>query len=201
MMMAKYYNSTRPSDFMIDHFRAFGAATGDAFWMGAVDNVHKLVATIQSGPAMASGLLPDFVINTTTSPAPAPANFLEDKTDGQYAYNSCRVPWRLVTDWVVSGDPRAKAEVDKIVKWIETKTGGDPSKIVDGYALSGTNQGGGNDWSFEAPFGVAGIVDKSHQAWVDAVWKRMAAGSLDGYYGDSIKLLSMVVMSGNWWAP
>jgi hypothetical protein len=41
--------------------------------------------------------------------------------------------------------------VDKIVKWIETKTGGDPTKIVDGYALSGVNQGGGNDWSFEAP--------------------------------------------------
>ena len=48
---------------------------------------------------------------------------------------------------------------------------------------------------------MAGIVDKTHQAWVDAVWKEMAKGSVDGYYGDSIKLLSMIVMSGNWWAP
>jgi endo-1,4-beta-D-glucanase Y len=201
-MMAKFGNSTRPSDFMIDHFRAYGSATGDAFWMGAVDGVHTLVGTIQSKFSMTTGLLPDFVINTTAMPAPAPPNFLEDVTDGSYGYNSCRVPMRLVTDWVASGDPRAKAEVDKIVKWIATKTGGDPSKVVDGYNLAGVaNKGTANDNSFEAPFGVAGIVDKTHQAWVDAAWKRMAAGTLGGYYGDSIQMISMIVMSGNWWAP
>ena len=45
------------------------------------------------------------------------------------------------------------------------------------------------------------MVDSSNQAWLDAIWKDLVAGGSQGYYEDSIKMLSMIVMSGNWWEP
>jgi endo-1,4-beta-D-glucanase Y len=197
----KYAGATRPSDFVVDHFRAFGTATGDPSWGTAVDAALGLVATLQDRHAAQTGLLPDFVIDAATNPAPAPENFLESPRDGQVGYNACRVPWRLATDWVASGDPRSKAALERMVGWIVGKTGGDPARIVDGYTLSGEDRGQGNQNAFEAPFALAGIVDRTHQAWVDAAWRRMASGGLRGYYGDSLQLLSMIVLSGNWWVP
>src|SRR5581483_2996104 len=119
-----------------------------------------------------------------------------------YSYNSCRVPWHLATDYLVSGDARAKAEVVKLDAWIRSTTAGDPTKITDGYKLNGMRGTGvsGADLSFTAPFGVAAIVG-GDQKWLDAVWASINGTGLDNYYGDTIKMLSMIVMSGNWWAP
>jgi hypothetical protein len=48
---------------------------------------------------------------------------------------------------------------------------------------------------------VAAMVDSTNQAWLDALWNHIVAGANQGYYEDSIKMQSMLVMSGNWWAP
>jgi endo-1,4-beta-D-glucanase Y len=62
--------STRPSDFMQDHFRAFGRATGDTAWTSTVDAVYSLETKIQTGFSPSTALMPDFVVNTNTSPRP-----------------------------------------------------------------------------------------------------------------------------------
>jgi endo-1,4-beta-D-glucanase Y len=201
---AKFGNGTRPSDFMIDHFRAYGAASGDAVWKSVVDAHWSAVAAIQSGYSSKSGLLPDFATASTASAAkPVSGTYLEGATDGTYSWNACRVPWRLGTDFLVSGDARAKTAVDKINGWIRSSTAEDPSKIVDGYALDGTKKGSANEIAFLAPFGVAAMSDAKNQAWLDAIWKRTEATKIGGgdYYGDTIKLLTMIVMSGNYWTP
>ncbi|MCX6895286.1 MAG: glycosyl hydrolase family 8, partial [Verrucomicrobia bacterium] len=136
---------TRPSDFMPDHFRAFQLFGGNTNWARVVDKCYQIVGVIQTNNSPATGLVPDFVVNADTTPAPAPASYLEGATDRSYAYNSCRVPWRLATDYLVSGDARAKVAVDKINSWIQAKTSGNPANIKDGYnitngaALSGTS--------------------------------------------------------------
>jgi endo-1,4-beta-D-glucanase Y len=194
------YFGTRPSDFMLDHFRAFGAATCDTVWTQAVDATYTLINTMQTKYSPSTGLLPDFVSNTDTTPQPAPANFNEADTDGQYAYNSCRTPWRIGSDYVSSGDPRAKSALSLMNTWIISNTGGTPSNIKDGYALDGSaglHQSGFSS-AFASPFGVAAMVS-GNQAWLDAIWNGMAINS--GYYGDSITMLDMIVMSGNWWTP
>ncbi|HEX3695419.1 MAG TPA: glycosyl hydrolase family 8 [Polyangia bacterium] len=200
---ANFYYGTRPSDFMIDHFRAYARASGDQSWMAVVDATHTLVKKLEDGFASSTGLLPDFVEHLDTNPTPAMANYLESEADGRVGYNSCRVPWHLATDYIVSGDVRAKTEAQKITTWIKGKTGSDPTKIVDGYELNGANAGTGKVFAFEAPFGVAAIVDASNQAWLDAIWKDMVTNSTGtvSYYDDSIKMLSILIMSGNWFAP
>jgi hypothetical protein len=194
------YFGTRPSDFMLDHFRAFGSATGDAVWSQGVDATYTLISTIQTNFSPSTGLLPDFVVDTNTSPQPAPPNFLEGPTDGEYAYNSCRTPWRIATDYIVSADPRPKAALALMNTWIMGATNNDPTQIMDGYTLSGGkgSQQSGADSAFTSPFGVAAMVG-TNQAWLDAIWSGMAINN--GYFGDSITMLDMIVMSGNWWAP
>jgi endo-1,4-beta-D-glucanase Y len=194
--------ATRPSDFMLDHFRAFGALTGSGGWTTTVDKIYALTDTLQIKFSPDTGLLPDFVTDTQTgSPRPPNGEILESDNDDDYGWNSCRVPWRLGTDWVASGDPRAKQALERINRWIKTSTGGDPKKVVDGYRLDGGQLGEGDSAAFIAPFGVAALVDAGHQAWLDAIWTWLVSHGPEGYYADSIKLLGLIVMSGNWWSP
>ena len=64
--------------------------------------------------------------------------------------------------------------------------------------------GGGADLAFLAPFGVAAMIEPSsgtNQPWLNALWDEIVARNPQGYYGDSIKMLVLVTMSGNWWLP
>jgi endo-1,4-beta-D-glucanase Y len=192
------YNGTRPSDFMLDHFRAFGRATGDASWQTTVDSTYSLIATIQQKFSPMTGLLPDFVVNTNAAPQPAPANWLESANDGNYYYNSCRTPWRMATDYIASGDMRAKTAVTGINSWIVGATNGMPSSIVDGYTLAGGSIGTGASSAFSSPFAVAAMLS-GNQQWLDALWSSRAI--TEDYFADTITMYAMLVMSGNWWPP
>jgi hypothetical protein len=79
------------------------------------------------------------------------------------------------------------------------------SKIRTGWHLDGSNLPGNNyqDLSFIAPFAVSATVDASNQTWLNDLWSNMKAVKLnrDGYYGNTIKMLSMIIISGNYWAP
>ncbi|HEY0713960.1 MAG TPA: glycosyl hydrolase family 8 [Polyangia bacterium] len=197
-----FYYAARPSDFMADHFRAFAPVRSRALFTAAVDRIYTTVDRLQTGPGRTTGLVPDFVIGTNSDLRPAPADFLEAPTDGDYSYNSCRVPWRLGTDYVVSGDPRARQALDRLTTFAKGKSGGDPARIAPGYRLDGTplSMASANG-AFVGPFAVAAMIDASHQAWLDALWAWMVEKDLQDYYADSIRLLSMIVVSGNWWAP
>jgi hypothetical protein len=139
------------------------------------------------------------------TPDPAPAGFLEGATDGSYAYNACRVPWRVATDFLVAGDARARTVAQRLTTWAKATTGGVPSAFRSGYRLNGTASPGSDYLSlaFVAPLGVGAMVDAANQAWLNAIWDLVVATpfSADGYYENTLKLLAMVVMSGNWWAP
>ena len=110
------------------------------------------------------------------------------------------MPWRLATDYIVSKDARAKTAIQKMNDWIMTKTSHDPSQIKDGYKLNGDDGSTqhGPSAAFSSPFGVAAMLG-TDQAWLDALWS--SRHIQEGYYADSITMLSMIVMSGNWWAP
>jgi hypothetical protein len=200
-----YDTSTRSSDFMVDHFLSFAVATGSSVWIDLCNSLYGVVASMRNNFSSGIGLIPDFIVNPATSPSPAPANFLEGDTDGMYSYNACRVPWRLATDYVTNGDSRAKTELDVLNAWIRTKTSNVPSAIGAGYKLNGDAIAGTDYTSlaFIAPFGAGAIVNSTNQSWLNAVWDQVAGTPLsaEGYYENTLKLLSMIVMSGNWWAP
>ncbi|MFE6709160.1 glycosyl hydrolase family 8 [Streptomyces sp. NPDC057695] len=199
----QYYYLSRTSDWMVDHFRAFRTATGDTTW-DAVRTAHQTqISRLQSTYASGTGLLPDFVVNTNTTPKPAPGQVLEDPNDGAYWWNACRTPWRIADDAVTSGDATSLAAARKLNGWIKTKTGGDPNKIAIGYKLNGTAISSGSEAAFFAPFTVAAMTDPGSQAWLDALWNKMVATPIDtgSYFSASIQLQVMITASGNHWVP
>jgi endoglucanase len=204
-------DGTRLSDFMPDHLRAFATASGSARWTTVLDREYQLVATLQrdytrSALGISTGLLPDFAVGMNAArPTPAPPRWLEGPDDGAYSWNACRTPWRLATDWLLHGDVRARTAVETMNTWVRRVTTERPDRIQSGYSLTGDRLAGTNtgELAFIAPFAVSATVDARNQAWLDALWTAVATPSLASqpYFGNTIRLLSMIVVSGNAWAP
>jgi hypothetical protein len=195
-------NTSRTSDYMIGHFRAFQAATGDSFWNTAIDRAYQLSDLMQRTYSPNAGLMPDFIVDTGTAPRPSPGmmgdgNYNEDK----YWWNACRNPWRFSSDYLLTGDARFSLVTTRIIDFFQRSSGGDPMNIGTGYALDGTKLAGGNSAAYHGPICAGACVDKRFQSFVDATWDWNASHLTTGYYDGEIQLLSMVVASGNWWTP
>lgn len=202
---AAYYHSTRPSDFMLDHFRAFRDATGDSFWDGVAAACQNLVTHIQKNYSETTGLIPDFVVATNTAhPKPAPANFLEGRNDGAYAWNATRVPWRLGADAAIFGNATSRSQAATMSNWLRSKTQAKPAKIKSGYTLAGKALGSAGEPAFFSTIGTA-AAQGDNQAWLDALWNTMAEEAakreIADYYGASLLLQNMITVSGNYWSP
>ena len=198
------FHSTRPSDFMPGHFRCFAAATGDRDWMKVSDMCYRLVATMQTDFSPSCGLIPDFITDVNTTPAPPPGKHLEGKHDGHFHYNSCRVPLRLGIDFLIHGEPRAKSALEKLNTWIETEAGGKAANVHAGYQLDGKpTSKSDRSLAFTACLGVGAMTDAAHQPWLNALWDETVTtdSADDRYFGRTLKMLSLIAMSGNWWSP
>lgn len=89
--------------------------------------------------------------------------------------------------------------------WIIASSRGNTNQVYPGYTLSGTPLDTSyTDSSFTSPFGVNAMIDATNQTWVNDLWTWNVSGGInanDGYFGNSIKMQCLIVMSGNWWAP
>ena len=193
----------RPSDFMFDNFRAFAYATNHYdYWNNVINSSHLAIEHIQSRYSVVSGLLPDFIIGTSFSDfSPAHPYFLESENDGNYAYNAGRTPWRLGVDALLNQDQYSLAETRKMSYWIEQAANDNPLQINAGYFLDGSRISDGNYFSsfFAAPFGVAAMSGgSSQQEWLNAIYNAVVDKHED-YYQDSVTMLSLLIMTGNYW--
>ena len=136
---------------------------------------------------------------------PAQANYLESKYDGQYNFNACRVPWRVSTDFLISGDPQAASFLTKINSWIRNTTKGNPDNISAGYNLSGEDLPHRyyEALCFICPFAVAAMSSPDNQDWLNKCWDYIVHFKLKDfdYYDNSIKMLNLIILSGNYWTP
>jgi endo-1,4-beta-D-glucanase Y len=186
---------TRPSDFIVDHMRAYAVASGHSLWMDLENGSLSILLGVRNP---ATGLVPDFVVDDP--PAPSKTGTADENVCyACYDYNSCRVPWRQATAIALYGVAGSKDVANKIVAWARAKYKDDPNLVESSYALDGTGKGDGDN-AFTSPMIAASIADPANQAWLDKGWAYMK-GSSRGYYGGSITLMSMLVVSGNWWIP
>jgi chitodextrinase/endo-1,4-beta-D-glucanase Y len=200
----KYGKATRSSDFMLQHLKDFRNVTGDANWDRVVDRTYGIVNELHRKYSSKSGLFPDFIVKIGDEYVPAPPGFLEGDTDGDYSYNAARTPWRIGTDYLMTGDDRGKEQLITLNRWFRKTTKDDPSRILGGYKLNGSKAlVNYADLSFSAPLMVAAMIDSSNQQWLNKLWDHNASISTkdDFYFGNNLRLLSMIVVSGNWWTP
>ncbi len=202
---SKDYFDMRSSDFMPAHFKIFQHFMNGKFWDKVIDNNYKLFNFLQKQYSKEAGLLPDFILHINGKPIPAYPNYLESGHDGKYNYNACRVPWRIATDFIINGDNRSKSIVEKINKWIRGTTQGNPDNISAGYTLEGDDMRRRNfeAMSFIASFAVSAMVDSENQIWLNKLWSYIVSFDLDqyDYYDNSIKMFTMIILSGNYWVP
>jgi len=189
--------STRPSDFMLQHFRSFYAATGDERWMILHENVLTAISDLYLNHAPNTGLLPNFARFDLELGQFVP-------TDESYSWDACRIPWRVAMDFIIHGDERALPMLRTLNAFIIDATEGDPSNVRAGYLIAdGTPTAPWNSPAFTAPFMVSAMIDAENVEWLDALWNFNAGYNTwaGRYYDNTIRLLCLIVASGNWWAP
>ena len=196
------YDTTRPADFMPGHFRGFQQFMHQAWWVQVVDNGYWLLDRVQTTHASGTGLLPDFIESADSDdPRPGAPKAQADDEAGEFGQQASRVPLRIGTDYLAYGDLRAKRVLERMNAFFQGSTEGDPGRIAEGYTLSGEPLRPGESMAFTAPLGVAAMSDSKHQPWLNRLWDRIETAPPESYASDSIRLLSMLVMSSNWWVP
>ena len=197
---SKWEWATRSSDWMPDHLRAYYNATKDSFWLALSDSVYGIISDITMNYAPSTALMPDFV--DKQPPQPAPPNFLESQYDGQYNWNACRFPWRIAVDYAHYNTPQAKTAENTILAWLKTSTNNNPQNIKPGYMLNGDPipERDYTSNAFTAPFIAACITDAAHQDYLNDGWA-LIKDIRESYYEDTINLLCMLLITGNWWSP
>ncbi len=199
VMMGDWDNNaleTRSSDWMTAHFRAYRKATGDNSWANVANKVYQMVDQLNTNN---KGIMPDFVDGNPASPDTN--NATGEPNSQHYYWNACRTPLRIVTDFAHYGTEAAKTQSDKFVNWTKTDIGTNFSSFASGYDVNGQVIGSRyGPAAFVAPLVAASIANSSNQSFLNAGWSYIQNKQED-YYGGSINLLSMLVISGNWWIP
>jgi endo-1,4-beta-D-glucanase Y len=208
---SKDYFDMRSSDFMPDHIRAFRQATGDYIWDSVLNNNYRVFGYLQDTYSPEAGLVPDFIRHirlNEMSATPAQPNYLESKYDGVYNFNACRVPWRIATDYLVSGDERAAKFLSRVNPWIHATTGGNPDNISAGYNLAGEDLPHRyyEALCFICPFAVAAMANpnnSNNQQWLNKLWDYIVGFKMKDfdYYDNTIKMIDLILLSGNYWSP
>jgi endo-1,4-beta-D-glucanase Y len=193
---------SRPSDWMLDHLRAFAAYDTAHDWNKVVTKTQNLIQEFTAGYSPTANLLSDFIVNAnTTSPKPAPANYQESQPDNIVGYNSIRVPWHLGTDALLYGNPVSLGVAKKESASYRSHSGGDPRKVYPHTKLDGTAYTT-SDQAEEAGDSVGpSAMAAGDQAWTDTIWNYLATNPFgDHYFGETIKMLVYLVMAGDYWS-
>ncbi len=198
----EYSIGTRSSDWMVSHFRLFGKVSGnESFWNNVTDTCYSILNQVQN---KTTGLMPDFIDGIPA--VPAKPEFLETPRDGMYSSNACRTPWRIAMDFLHYGEPKSRESLKPLLLWIDQTSGSDLSKMDNGYTLDGKANWPVDDWgtwgAYSAPIMVAATTDSAFQKLVDTGWNHNATFLKKvGYYGNAIRMMSLLAVSGNWWNP
>ncbi len=199
------YEAVRTSDLMPLQLRSFNRVGGQSGWADTAAASLNLLVRLQQNWAPGTGLVPDFAVGTTTTqPRPAAPGFNGAADAGQYAFNACRVPWQTAADYLLYGTAKSRTVTMRMLTWLQSASGGDIYRIYGGYNLNGTATVGWNHVCFTGAFGVGAMVDPRYQELLNDIWDDVAittAGDPADYYGATLRMVYLLAMSGNLWAP
>ncbi|MEE9349114.1 MAG: glycosyl hydrolase family 8 [Flavobacteriaceae bacterium] len=212
-------NATRPSDLVLDHFRAFQRVSGQWNIWKKIINKSKQVLYEASSNAGNTPLVSDFIVNATGSnPRNAIGEVLESYRDQLFYHNAVRVPWRIGTDYLTSSSWETHANYSKtfcngINEFFKEKTDNDdgdgplPQRLRFGYKPStGYSWYNSTYWhskmSLLGPLAVSAMVDSSNQVWLDRLYAKIVSKNIENsYFEDTIKMMCLIVLEGRYWTP
>lgn len=103
-------------------------------------------------------------------------------------------------DYLINKNETAKKFAEDITSFISKKVNNDPWEIMAGYNLNGEAIEDYNDLCFTVPFLIAADCT-DNKTWHDEVRSVVVDYGEDVYYGDTIKMLCLIVDDGAWLVP
>jgi endo-1,4-beta-D-glucanase Y len=167
-----------PDYFSPAYYRAFAIATQNPVWSGMIiDKGYAFLAQVSG----TDGLVPD---KSNTSGA----------ITGNYGYDACRTPWRIGMDYCFNGEARAQTYLMKIGAFF---SGVGAANIGDGYSPTGSQTSGNKNMAFIGPAGVSGMSGFS--TLLDGAFNYGVNnnGGDASYFPQSLRVVTMLMMSGN----
>ncbi|HEX9025502.1 MAG TPA: glycosyl hydrolase family 8 [Clostridium sp.] len=196
---------TRSSDFLTYHMREFikfGTKNSNS-WNLVIKRINSIINKQMENESKYNGLMPDFFIKANGEYIAPKTKVLETIHDGDYYFNSCRIPWRYSMDIILNETP-VSMQLHTLNDWIKKETSSNPENIKSGYYVAndtpGKPFGSNNDLSFVAPFLVSSLIEKGNDDWTISLWNTLINKPITKctFYENTLKLLAMIVATGNW---
>jgi endo-1,4-beta-D-glucanase Y len=180
---------TNPSYFAPAWFEVFRTYTGDARWGAVTDKAYELLTAVGTRTGSGrTGLVPDWM----TASGERVAGYGYD-----HGYDATRTSWRVATHAAWTCDARATAHTAKVNAFF---AGVGATNIRDGYTLDGRVTGQWHNASFVGPAASAAVLSPD-AAYRAATWSATVRTPTENYYNASLRLLSLLFMSGNLGSP
>jgi len=197
---------TRSSDFILYHIKEFIKldTQHSTEWTLVAEKINTIISEQMKMQSKKNGLMPDFFIRANNKYIASKIKILETIHDGDYYFNSCRIPWRYSMDIILNNQPLTK-QLKTLNRWIKKETSSNPYKIKSGYyvanATPGKPFGSPNDLSFIAPFLVSSLIENGNDDWTISLWKTLTNKPITQctFYENTLNLMAMIVASGNWY--
>ncbi len=177
----------RTSDLITLYFKKFASYTDDRSWLTVASQSQQALAKLSAQHQ--SGLMADFVTiagSDLTVTAVKPKQ-VATSYDDDYAYNACRVPWRLAASYQASPDKTTKKVLTKMLTFFAKQ-----KKITAVYTLNGKAINHYTNLAFTAPvFYAAKVMNQT-------TLTKQYAGTLsktiseNNYYPATIQLLMLL---------
>lgn len=219
------YWATRGSDLLLTHFYAFKNVTGDSIWDKVINRAENTFVRLQRDSQ--KGLFSDYYVGDINGNWRIPTEIVQERdTDGAYSWNSCRSPWRvyLSLSFINERSPFFPYSTihESAIKYNRfVKAQGGPKNIYTGYDIDGSvleyKDANGNlivasqeeNMAFAAPAFLASVYTNNYsEQEIRANYEHILDDSnltppgpgepYKGYFGESIRLISMIAYSGNW---
>lgn len=196
---------TRSSDFLIYHIREFIKfdTNNSNEWKLVIKTISSIISEQMKRQSKYNGLMPDFFIKDKGKYIAPKVKVLETIHDGDYYFNSCRIPWRYSMD-IILNKTSVTTQLHTLNNWIKKETSSNPKNIKSGYYVAndypGKPFGYANNLSFIAPFLVSSLIEKGNDDWTISLWKTLINKPIVKctFYENTLKLLAMIVATGNW---
>jgi endo-1,4-beta-D-glucanase Y len=202
---------TNPSYFAPAFYREFAKIDSAHAWGTVADKTLSVLNTLAATVSPTDYLVPAWCSNSCTAAGSNGA-----ATDGDYQYDSHRVPWRVGTDYCWNGTAAAATYLNKLITFFSGLNG--TASIYDIYTLNGATVSGTsepNSMSIVGSAGVGSLSSPSFASFSSSAWQFVLDGenraSLDtviatgataysySYYNATVGLLTLLTMSGNFY--
>ncbi len=185
------------------YYREFAKLADASFWNTAVNGGYNL---INANANATTGLISDWSTQSGEMNTCNAGGLGFPPTAG-YGYDACRNPWRMAQDFLWNGPTEAssaKAICDKITTKVVAVMGasGVRAPLYQNGNLYSGNQ---HNATFTSTFALP-VMATTNQTLMDAMYTEVKNvkdpiqnATLSGYFGNTLRCLSLFMMTGNTW--